>query len=295
MPNLLTHLGLRIYELLQNPPKPKETTLRLIYTIILSVFLAVLVYAVIQFPGNLSSINIYPLIPVLLIFVLFIGLNAHEFSLLAKMQKITVPAKTSLHISSLSSVANFLPLPGGLLLRLSALKKQGGTYKSGFIYNLFSFIILSGIALLIAGSALLVISHTIAGFIHLSIGIVICLSCLVIGSKFICYRNILALFLNRIAIVISDTVRLYLALTSLGVACTIVETATMTTASVAGLAATFMPAGIGIKEGAAALIAAYIELPVLQVFLASALLRLIDISGLCIIFFLYRFNFFKNV
>lgn len=206
-------------------------------------------------------------------------LSALEFKLVARIQGQKITRKEALKVVTIASAANFLPLPGSAMVRVAALKKKGVSLKKGTLSLLYSSIIFAGMAFTFAGTCLLFMGFNLAGIFHLFIGFPL------LGVSFFIALNRLQgragsylLFPNRFIMVVAESLRIYLALIALNINSSFGDAAVLVTSGIVGLAVSIVPAGLGVREATAAILAPIIGLSAFSVFLATSLMRLIDMG-----------------
>ena len=103
-------------------------------------------------PDLLARIDPRPLALVAGIGVPFIVVfNAIEFTLSAKLLGKRIPFFTAVETTVVGSAANMLPLPGGTMVRIAALKSAGSTYRHGTTVTLLIGLLWLSIAFIYAG------------------------------------------------------------------------------------------------------------------------------------------------
>lgn len=182
-----------------------------------------------------------------------------------------------MRISVFAQVAELLPIPGGAIVRTAALMNHGaGTLRSTGIVLAFALMwvcvaaVGGGLALQstgIAGQALLVTG--LAG----SIG-----ACVWLTSQFGWRIALVALVLRVLGIALIS-VRTVLAFAAIGLALAWTDSLAFAFAVILGSAASIVPAGVGIGEGIAALLAVSLSVAPEAAFLAVGLARLVGFAG----------------
>ncbi|MFW5774945.1 MAG: lysylphosphatidylglycerol synthase domain-containing protein [Chitinivibrionales bacterium] len=202
-------------------------------------------------------------------------LNAFEFHLIVAALNRRVLSFKALEISIIGSAANMLPLPGAVITRVVWLKSAGINYKESTSTALVFALIWAGVSFSLAGGYMMITEHHFIGATFLLAGISAALFCVFYLTKKGVRKKIICLaFLQRITIVCVDACRIWICFKALGVGIQVTETIPFTISSVVGSAVSIVPAGLGMREGAAALLSPLAGISPAAGFLASALNRL---------------------
>lgn len=180
-------------------------------------------------------------------------------------------------VTSAGTVANLLPVPGALAVRGAAMVDAGaGLRETGGILVLASMLWLAmGVAVM--GAALLQAQHAAAWSLLLSGGVasVITIGWIGMRSTFAMALGFIAVRAGLLAVMLF---RIWLAFLAIGTAIPPTESAYYILAGIAGSVVTIVPAGLGISEGAAALIAMSTGGMPSAAFVALALNRMVGIA-----------------
>lgn len=232
-------------------------------------------------PDLLSGLNWLPL-SLLCVFAIpvTIFLNALEFKLTGKLlsQDVSLPEATEITI--LAGVANMLPLPGGTIVRVAALKSGGASIRQGTTATLLVSLLWIGIAFLYAGLWVATSQGQLFGLagIFLGIGALAVLACVfVAATQFDALDKFWPIIPIKLAHVIMDAARIWLCLLALGVEASFAQASALTVSSVVGAAVSIVPAGLGIREAAAAMLAPFILLTAASAYLAASLNRIVGL------------------
>ncbi|HZD51880.1 MAG TPA: hypothetical protein VE175_02430, partial [Woeseiaceae bacterium] len=185
-------------------------------------------------------------------------------------------------VAILSTAANMLPLPGGTLVRIAALKRTSNTYGQATYVTMLAAGCWLGVTSTLAGCALIVLGFRGSGAATAAAGT----GALVLFGVSLVRRfqatpawlgGLLAVQVMMVAV---GATRLWLCFRSFGEAVDPLAAAVLTLST--GIAALIgiAPAGLGLTEALAAGIAATISVPASLGFLAAALNR---ISGLVVV------------
>ncbi|MCS4503423.1 hypothetical protein NYO91_04950 [Arhodomonas aquaeolei] len=253
-----------------------------------AVLAAVAVFAV----GLMVALSNYPDLPsrvapsVWLLVVACVPLtifaNASQFWLTARFVDAPVTLSRAMLITILSTAANMLPLPGGSLVRIAALKGMTNTYRQATAATILIAGCWLGVTMTLAGLALLLIGFVYAGMLVLPVGVgALSLSSYMILRGFLSApAELVGLAVIQVIAVCVGALRIWLCFLALGESISyphaMVFTLSTVTAAVIGVA----PAGLGVTELLAAGIATGLGVAGAFGFLAAALNRL---SGLLVI------------
>lgn len=195
---------------------------------------------------------------------------------------------TALRITLIASIANFLPLPGALVVKMSYFRKIGIALKdSGILSVLIAFLWL-GSAFIYSGLAFLAIKNTaydvhIVAFILCVMGVV--LLGLTVYVAVVLYKNTIEILLQiglRFLMLINGAARLLLCCIALGIESDFASMSVLTLSRALAALFVMVPSGIGVSEIFSGLIALSLELPMSSGYLAAALDRILDMVFLCL-------------
>ncbi|WP_205599864.1 lysylphosphatidylglycerol synthase domain-containing protein [Arhodomonas sp. KWT] len=208
--------------------------------------------------------------------------NAVQFWLTADLLRVHMPLARAVQITLLSTAANMLPLPGGSVVRIAALKSDDNTYRQGTAATVLVAGNWLGVTLVLAGCALLALGLDRPGASVL-VGGILALAAAGTGLRLLHKAELgwmLALVTAQMALVGIGTLRLWLCFRALGDPVAALEAIVLTLSTVIAAAVGVAPAGLGVTEATAAGIAATVGIPASLAFVAAALNR---ISGLAVV------------
>ncbi|MEO0400060.1 MAG: hypothetical protein AAF224_11650 [Pseudomonadota bacterium] len=204
--------------------------------------------------------------------------NAAEFVFVARLVGRRVTPFAALKITVFGTAANLLPLPGGAMVRVAALKTAGASVAGGSGGVLLAAIIWIGVSFILAGGGALLLGLPIAGGVGLLFGAGVLAACLVFAHfVYSALPAALGVCVVKSATTLLDALRLYWCLAALGVTASLLQAIVLSVSGVIGAAIAIAPAGLGVREGSAALLAQFIALPAAPVFLAASLARLVGL------------------
>ncbi len=210
--------------------------------------------------------------------------GALNFMIMARGAGINIPFGKSLKISCVAAFAEFLPIPGGALVRGGAMMREGsGAVDAGLhvTVNALLWISCSAVAACFALGGFYTITHpvTLALGAGGALGVAACSWWLM--QKAGGMIALAALMMRIIGLGIAGA-RLIAAFLAIGVAVQFLDLYPFVFATILGSAASIAPGGLGISEIVAASIAVLSTVPPEAAFLAVGLNRLIGfaVSGI---------------
>ena len=217
--------------------------------------------------------------PLLVALVLFAGpatltLNTVETELSAVIAGHRFGWARALRIAVLSTAANVLPLPGGPIVRAAALNIEGtGLKTSGGIIFAIALLWL-GLSFLYAG-LWLIVPHPVPGWGFSVFGAVAgCTAVMMIRRITPDPRVALWALLLKSATVAVGLTRLTLALMTVQVTVTMAQVSVFAISGVAGASVSIIPAGLGVNESVAALLAPLAAIAPATAFLGVGISRI---------------------
>lgn len=197
---------------------------------------------------------------------------------LARSAKTSITLRRAITVSTYANVADALPLPGGAMVRTGALVATGrGVRQSALLVGLAAVIWIS-LACLACGLAL--IAHGPGAAIALSAG-GLAVTAFATGwlTVLVGGRNAAFTLLHRLTGMALISARLHLAFLALGLSLPWADALPFVAATIAGSAASIAPAGLGIGELLAALVAGTVAVNPAAAFLAVGIDRLICLAA----------------
>ena len=235
--------------------------------------------------GTVFSIQAHPEVmasldwkPVLVVFALVVPamilINVLVFIMTAALVGHRVEFGTALKITILGSLANMLPLPGGIAVRIAGLKTFGASWRESAAAMLCVTAIWAGVAF--AFSGLWIVGGDTApnwiGAVFTSIGVLGLIGGLAIGRSIHGGLGVsLIIGVLKTVMVVTEALRFYFCLLALGVAAGFSQAAVFVVAGVVGSAVSLVPSGLGVRETVAAGLAPLVGLSVGSGFLAATL------------------------
>ncbi len=209
------------------------------------------------------------------------AVNAFETVIAGRVIGVKIPFPAALEITIIGSAANMLPLPGGSVVRVAGLKAHGGRLGAGVRATVLLALVWAGVAFAVAGGALWALGQN--GFWFAAVGGALLVGGLgAIGWETGGLRVPLMALAQKAALVVLDGVRLHLALLAIGVVSGGMEALVLASSSVVGSAVSVVPAGLGVREAAAAYLAGLAGLEMEFGFLASMADRIVAFALLAL-------------
>lgn len=225
-----------------------------------------------------ESLSFNGLFAVLLIFVggpATLALNTQAFRLSARAVRCPYSFLDAMRVTVFSSAANFLPLPGGVIIRISALRISGSGYRDSISITAYAGVFWLSIALIAAGTGLAIMTANGNYYSLALLGATLGIGAF-FGASSVARGHRLAVSLLSISLAthLVATFRFWLAFSALGFEVSLSETAIIAGSGTAGSVVAVVPGGLGINEAAAALLTNLTGHPAASGFLAATLNRL---------------------
>ena len=248
-------------------------------------FLAFGYYSVSNFPfDEVGEFSIYPLLISFFVLVpAMIIANSIEFRAQGEMVSAELPLWECIKTTVNASIANILPIPGSVLVRIerlsrhtSAKKAAGTTFVAGVSWVGTSFV---------AGSlGLLLLGYLKFFILSASLGS----SLVVVG--FLGFRQykvkssvFFRLVLSELLLVVFSTANFVLVCKSIGFDVEVSRSIVINMSGPIASSVGIFPSGIGVAEGVASGLGEIVGVPVEIGFLATALIRLLNFGGIFLI------------
>jgi hypothetical protein len=222
-----------------------------------------------------------------------LALNTMALKVSASAVAVQLSTLAAVRLTVLSSAANFLPIPGGAVIRVSALKMGGSTYQSAISITAYAAIFWVAIALTVAGIGLAGLTSSPTYLAIMTLGITLGVAAY-IGASSVAgsQRTALRLVFIAFATHLVATLRFWLAFKALGISLSLAESAVIAASGTAGAMVAIIPGGFGINEAVAALLAQLTGQAAATGFLAATVNRLANyvIRGPLAIIFVWTYH-----
>lgn len=220
-----------------------------------------------------------------------LALNTQAFHLSARIVSCPYSFLDSMRVTVLSSAANFMPLPGGLIVRISALRISGSGYRDAIFITAYTAFLWLSIALIVAGTGLAFIAANVSYYLLSLLGATVGIGAFLgVSSVARDYGLAVSLLLISLATHLVAACRFWLAFSALGFGISWAESAIVAGSGTAGSVVAIVPGGLGINEAAAALLTNLTGHAAASGFLAATLNRLANyaIRGALAIAFIFK-------
>lgn len=213
---------------------------------------------------------------------LLLALNAAIVRVTARLGGVAFSATESLRLTILSSALNHLPLPGGPVMRVAAMKARGGDLVTAGAVTLGAALMWMGFAAGLTGafavfrSPLLGIACLAGAAVALAAGLACCRRTSATTS------DLTLLAALSLAVALAYWIALWFGFQALSTSASLSQAGVISGAGVIGSAASFLPAGLGAREAAGAGLAAMIGFDPYTAFAATALVQIAMIACLIV-------------
>jgi hypothetical protein len=185
---------------------------------------------------------------------------------------------TALKVVVAGTAANFLPLPGGMVVRVASLRAAGSSYAAASGVILFQFATWLSLALLYSGAFAFALDRHAWGFVFAGVGIAILLPALSLAARFRLRLPALgAIVILRCLMVAGEALRLYLTFAALGIVASFGQASVVSLSGILGSAVAIVPSGLGVAELVAAGLAGIFGIDPAAGFLVAAFSRLANL------------------
>lgn len=212
--------------------------------------------------------------------------NAAEYRAMAAISGHRVSWPDAARLSVMASAANLLPIPGGVMVRTQALRREGTTYKRALAANAAAGIAWIAMGCIAAGGLLLFRSGTEpAGGVLLAVAVVSLAAVWVLlrrAHRTLAHRHLGRLFVVELFTVMISSVRLYLAFMVLGQTIEPVQAVALSASMIIAAAIGIFPGGLGLRELLAGAIGVAVGLTAAESVAATAVDRIAAQLGLAI-------------
>ena len=249
-----------------------------VFVLVAGAFAIATVAIVRAHPELVDDTTLWPLGVVVALVPAMVTLNAIEVRLSAGYLGLSIRWANAYAITVLGTGANMLPLPGAMLVRSAALARHGATATRGTAVTLVFALSWVAMSCLFSGAALWLADRERYAVAVLAAGIAATIAfCALSIARYRqpASRIVLALA-TKLGVVVLEAIELYFCFRALAVDVTLVEAAAIQISSVVGAAIAVVPAGLGVREGAGALVAELVGLGRARGFLAVALCRIVN-------------------
>ncbi|MEX6633046.1 lysylphosphatidylglycerol synthase domain-containing protein [Hyphococcus lacteus] len=256
----------------------KSALKNIVFSIAAIIFIGGIIYSWENLNLSANKLNVLPVV-ILITFAIPVSifLNSCETWLTARLANKRFGFLESLRLTIIAIASNSLPIPGATIVRLSSLKKSGASTTTSIMITLTLIAIWAGVSFLFSGIYLLQIISWLGGA-SLAVGTTLLLGG-VIGLHrtnknwpLIIYSIALKIFLTATIIL-----RMGLCLYAVGIEASIAQLSIFAIGGLLGSASSIVPAGLGLRELASAVLAPISGIAASAAFVATALNRVISL------------------
>ncbi len=208
-------------------------------------------------------------------------LSATEYWLAQRLVGGRASARESVTVSLLGSLGNLLPLPGGAIVRVDAMTSGGSALSAAVRTTAGIGLVWVGMALVASGVAIVSLGSSAAGAALVGIGVVIAIGGVVaIGPRGSRTRWLTSLVFVVEALVIAIAAwRILLVLEAIGESATATQALGLVASGAVAVSVGLVPAGLGVRELLAGLLAPLVGLPAAAGFLTAGLNQILSLLG----------------
>lgn len=261
---------------------PSPRWRRVIQVVAVVIFVGGIVVSVQRLDLRVADITWWPLVVLAVLGTpATIAVNAAELRAMTRCldRAASLPWSRAGSVVVLATAANVLPLPGGAMVRIQALRAGGATTGRAAAINLVAALLWVAAAVVVAGIAVWRMVP-VAGLLAVAVGVAgggVALVALRAAMPVWSVASALRLGGIEVVTTLLHAVKLYLALLALGIAAGLDQALVLGVAGPISAAAGVFPSGIGLAELLAALTAALVALAPAAGFGATALVRVIGL------------------
>jgi hypothetical protein len=238
------------------------------------VFSAGLFFSIATQPGLFSSLRLAPMLVLLFLLCPAMAIaNMAATRIMAELSGAQFSWPKSFKLAVMSTAANHLPIPGGPILRIAALKAEGASIKDASIANIaLGLAWMSATFLFASVCSVGDYPALAAGFI--CAGALLFIFTWLMGAKLSGAAGVMKLMAINIASAAIYAISIYVTLYALGAAWSFPQAVIVATAGVIGAASSITPSGLGVREAAAAGLAVVISVAPAEAFAATAVVHI---------------------
>lgn len=249
------------------------------YIFMFALFIGGIVYIFYQDPEFLSRIEPWPVVGLALLMPLRLAINVIRYTILARILDQPMNFQRALSVVIAGNAANFLPLPGGLMVRAAGLSDQGQGYTRGLGVNVAGSLVWLGTAGIFSATGAFALSLPLIGGSLIAGGTI----ALAIGIRQLMYwrpslRIIGTLMGANLAFCFVASIRFALALMAVGLGLELARPVLMSISGPLGLVTALAPGALGISEAIATALGVASGLEATETFAAAAIVRIVSFS-----------------
>lgn len=245
--------------------KRSERTERVLLVVAVVVFVSLAVVAWRELPPLERPLDPRFGLVVVLLGAAALGINALEFAWSARVLGSPVGRREALRVSTLSSAANFLPIPGSIAIRTRALLQGGQTLGTAATVTTAVGVAWVGAAAVAAALLAVVINEPQLAWAAFGGGTVaILLAVLVLrrAAREVTGRDFAELALIEVVSVVASGTRLFAVALTIGLDVSFGQALAVNLGGILSHIAGFLPGGLGLRELASGAFGALVGMPV---------------------------------
>jgi hypothetical protein len=279
--SIFVRLTERLRALVARPPVPSRRHQRALVAASLALFVVAAAIAASRLPPAEGAVRWWLLVPVALLGVpASVVVNAAEFRVSARMAGTRATLGRAVTVMLLARAASLLPLPGGTLVRVGALKQLGASYPRALLATGAVGLTWIAASFAVAGTLLV----TAAGDARGGFALLAALAAIGVGVLLVVPdhgpRRAVGLvgagFAAGLGMVGFAVLRLSVVLLALGYPVSFAQAAVLTVAEVLAMALAIVPGGVGVREVVAGVLATTVGLPASLGVIATVTDRLLE-------------------
>jgi len=242
------------------------------------IFCLGLVWSFMQLELDIHSINFYAACALFFVFSpLNLLIAGYVLSLSAEILGIRIRPRNAFFISGFAAIAEILPIPGGGVVRGTALVQAGASMSGSFWIVTMNAMLTLSMTFVVASVPIFFVNQTLAIWCFLG-GMAATTTTVVLMKKRTLPNLIIKSVAVRLVMLAVGAARLSVSFLMIGQYVSIDHAAIFLLTTSVGSAVSIVPAGLGLSEVLAATLAIYINISPAFAFVAVALNRLLGLS-----------------
>jgi hypothetical protein len=248
------------------------------------------VISVVSFSSLPDDVHWQPWAVLVLLLVttpLTVAANAAEYRVMGAISRHRIGWLESGRLTLIAGAANLLPLPGGIMVRTQALRREGTTYRRALAANAAAGVTWIAAGCLAAGVLLIARPAAVAAVATLLTLAVAGLGAVWLllrrADRRLAGRHLGSLFLVEVATVAISGLRIYLAFQVIGQTVEPVQAVALTASVIIAAAVGIFPAGLGLRELLSGVIGTAVGLTASESIAATAADRIVSLAGSAIL------------
>jgi uncharacterized membrane protein YbhN (UPF0104 family) len=217
---------------------------------------------------------------------LLAAFNGLEYAMTARALGHAVAPVDAMRVAVVARAANFLPIPGSVLVRSKALRDEGSTYREAFGVTAGAGVMWAAAGTLLAGIALALDGAWVAAIFLAIAAVALPLSYRLLergATRATAIRRAGFLFAIESGMIIVNAGRLYLIMLGLDLGGQVSAAFALTLSGIISSAVGFFPGGLGLREVAAGAIAPLVDLPAAAGVVAVAVNSVISLPAVALL------------